>query len=108
MAQTVRCIFALYRDLGCVRRVKEEADLLGLRTKRSTTANATERGGKPFSRGHIYNLLSNPIYIGEIADKGKLYPGQYRVLIDAETWARWKNVRLSSFRSCRFSLALPT
>jgi DNA invertase Pin-like site-specific DNA recombinase len=85
-AETVRCIFALYRELGCVRRVKEETDRLGLRTKRSTTASGLERGGKPFARGHIYQLLSNPIYIGQIAHKGQLYPGQHRALIDAETW----------------------
>src|SRR6266481_2414520 len=85
-AETVRCIFVLYGELGCVRRVKQEADRLGLRTKRSTTANGTERGGKPFSRGHIYRLLSNPIYTGEIAHKGELYPGQHRALIDTETW----------------------
>src|ERR1700758_2688116 len=53
-AETVRRIFALYHDLGCVRRVKEEADRLGLRTKCVTAVNGTERGGKPFSRGHIY------------------------------------------------------
>ena len=58
----------------------------GLRTKRSTTAKGTERGGKPFSRGHIYRLLSNPIYIGQIAHKGQLYPGQHPALIDTETW----------------------
>jgi len=46
-AETVRRVFALYRELGCVRRVKEEADRLGLRTKCSTTTNGTERGGKP-------------------------------------------------------------
>src|SRR5439155_626449 len=86
-AETVRCIFALYRELGCVRRVKQEADRLGLSTKRSTTAGGIERGGRPFSRGHIYNLLSNPIYIGEIAHKGQLYPGQHPGLIDAYTWA---------------------
>src|SRR5438094_795261 len=86
-AETVRRIFALYRELGCVRRVKEEADRLALRTKRSTTAGGIERGGRPFSRGHIYNLLSNPIYIGEIAHKGQLYPGQHPALIDAYTWA---------------------
>src|SRR5580704_1028778 len=85
-AETVRCIFALYRELGCVRRVKEEADRLGLRTKHSTTASGTERGGRSFSRGHIYHLLSNLIYIGEIAHKGQLYPGQHPALIDAETW----------------------
>src|SRR5947207_10073948 len=85
-AETVRRLFALYRELGCVRRVKEEADRLGLATKRSTTASGSERGGGPFSRGHIYRLLLNPIYIGQIAHKGQLYPGQHRALIDTETW----------------------
>src|SRR5258705_4192556 len=32
-AETVRCIFALYRELGCVRRVKEEADPPGAQDK---------------------------------------------------------------------------
>src|SRR6202521_4665914 len=74
-ADTVCGIFRNYRELGCVRRVKAEADRLGLRTKCSTTASGTERGGRSFSRGHIYHLLSNPIYIGEISQKGQLYPG---------------------------------
>src|SRR5499433_1518085 len=85
-AETVRRIFALYRELGCVRRVKDEADRLGLRTKRRTTANGAECGGAPFSRGHLYRLLSNPIYTGRIAHKGQLYPGQHPALIDDETW----------------------
>jgi site-specific DNA recombinase len=85
-AETVRRIFALYREFGCVRRVKEEADRLGLRTKHRTTANGTEHGDKPFLRGHIYQLLSNPIYIGQIAHRGDVYPGQHPGLIDAKTW----------------------
>src|SRR5438309_3078459 len=85
-AETVRRIFALYRELGCVRRVKEEADRLGLRTKLSTTANGIERGGKPLSRGHIYALLANPIYSGRIAHKGALYSGHHPALIEDETW----------------------
>ncbi len=58
-AETVRRIFALYREHGCVRRVKDEADRLELRTKRIRTAKGAERGGTPFSRGHLYRLLSN-------------------------------------------------
>src|SRR5262252_4840011 len=37
-AETVRRLFAFYREFGCVRRVKEEADRLGLKTKRRTTS----------------------------------------------------------------------
>ena len=85
-AKTVRRIFALYLEFGCVRRVKQEADQLGLSTKRGMTADGCQRGGKPLSRGHIYRLLSNPIYTGQIAHKGQLYPGQHPALIDAEMW----------------------
>jgi len=85
-AETVRRIFGLYRELGCVRRVKQEADQFGLSTKRVMTADGRQRGGKPLSRGHIYRLLANPIYTGQIAHKGQLYPGQHPALIDAKTW----------------------
>src|ERR1700730_1784486 len=37
-AETVQRIFVLYRELGSVRRVKEEADRLGLRIQRPMTA----------------------------------------------------------------------
>ena len=77
---------AIYLQLGCVRRVKDEVDRLGLKTKRSTTTNGAERGSKPFSRGHIYRLLSNLIYTGRIAHKGQLYPGQHQALIADEIW----------------------
>ena len=100
-AETVRRIFTLYRELGCVRRVKEEADHLGLRTKCSATANGTERGGKPFSRGHLYTLLSNPIYTGQIAHKGKLHPGQQPALIDDESWSTVRNQLAANTRDHR-------
>ena len=90
-AETVRRIFGLYRELGCVRRVKDATDRLELRTKRRTTAHGAERGGAPFSRGHLYRLLSNPIYTGRIAHKGQLYPGQHPALIDEETWTAVRN-----------------
>ena len=86
-AETVRRIFGLYLDLGCVRRVKEAVDRLGLTTKRRTTATGMMHGGRPFSRGHIYKLLSNPLYIGRIAHKGQLHPEQHDPVIDPETWA---------------------
>ena len=54
-------------------------------------ANGAERGGTSFSRGHIYRLLANPIYIGRIEHNGQLYPGQQPALIDDETWSAVQN-----------------
>jgi DNA invertase Pin-like site-specific DNA recombinase len=49
-ADTVRRLFALYLNLGCVRRVKEAADRFGLTTKRRIVKGVPQ-GEKPFSRG---------------------------------------------------------
>src|SRR3984893_8046584 len=100
-AETVRCIFTLYRELGSVRRVKEEADLLGLSAKRSTTAGGIERGRRPFSRGLIFTLLSQSMYIGEIAHKGRSYSGQHPALIDSETWAAVRDQLAANARDHR-------
>jgi hypothetical protein len=43
-------------------------------------------GGHSFSRGHLYRVLSNPLYAGEIDHKGKRFPGQHPAIIARETW----------------------
>lgn len=85
-AETVRNVFRLYLEHGNVRRVKEEADRLDLTTKIRKSADGQLRGGRPLSRGYIYKLLSNPLYTGCIAHKGKTYDGQHLPIIDTETW----------------------
>ena len=54
--------------------LKQETDHLGLVTKRHEDGSGF-RGGLPFSRGNLYQMLHNPIYAGEIAHKGKGIPG---------------------------------
>jgi site-specific DNA recombinase len=83
-ADAVRKLFDLYLDLGSVRALKEEADRRGIRTK-YRPGNKNE-GGKPISRGNLYALLSNPLYVGEVAHKKATYPGQHEAIINRSTW----------------------
>ena len=85
-AETVGKIFSLYRKLGTVRRLKEEVDRDGLVTKTRRQPDGRATGGRPFTRGHLYQLLSNPIYAGEIAHKGATYPGKHKAIIARDTW----------------------
>jgi site-specific DNA recombinase len=85
-AETVRKIFDLYGELGSVRMVKEELDKKGVFTKRRIQKNGKCLGGKPFSRGNLYQLLSNPLYIGQVAHRGATYPGEHKPIIDAALW----------------------
>ena len=43
-------------------------------------------GGRPLSRGYIYKLLGNPLYVGCIAHKGEIHEGLHPAIIDRATW----------------------
>ena len=85
-AATVRRIFDRYLELGSVRLLKEELDRDGIRSKRRVAGNGLESGGQSFSRGALYTLLSNPIYIGEIRHKGVCHPGSHSPVVERATW----------------------
>jgi len=87
-AETVRRIFDLYDELGCLRLVELAADREGLRTKTRETSDPKMRGGKSFSRGRIQNLLRNPLYIGKIRHKDIIHEGQHTGIIDEEVFKR--------------------
>src|SRR5438552_3730760 len=85
-ALTVRTIFDLFLKLKNVQRVQTELVRLNLTTKPYATPRGRAVGGLSFARGHIYKILSNRLYIGEIEHKGVRYPGQHPPLVDGATW----------------------
>jgi len=85
-AKTVRAIFDLFLKLKNVREVQAELARLKLTTKPHPISTGKILGGLPFSRGHIYRLLSNPLYIGEIAHKEVRHAGQHPGIIDQRIW----------------------
>src|SRR5438034_10797367 len=40
------------------------------------------------SRGHLYWILSNPIYVGRLRRKGQIHDGLHPAVVDLETWDR--------------------
>src|SRR6266478_3874848 len=85
-AVTVRTIFDLFLKLKNVQQVQAELVRLNLTTKPYATPRGRAVGGLSFARGHLYKMLSNPLYIGEIEHRGVRYPGQHPPLIDGATW----------------------
>ncbi|MBT3557485.1 MAG: recombinase family protein [Rhodospirillales bacterium] len=85
-AETIRTLYDLYEQYGSVRAVREEAEQLGLRTRlrKFTTGNVS--GGGPFDRGHIYYILTNPIFAGKIRHRKLIHEGLHDPIIDPERW----------------------
>lgn len=87
-AEIVRSIFALYDSLGCTTKVEAEAAMLGYKSRLREFSSGRRQGGRRFSRGYIHKILTNPIYLGQVRHKDKLYPGMHEPIIDEGLWLK--------------------
>jgi site-specific DNA recombinase len=85
-AATVKHIFERFLALGSVRRLQEELARSGLRSKLRLNRDGTNSGDCRFSRGAIYKILANPIYVGEVPHRTLSHPGQHAAIIERQLW----------------------
>src|SRR5450755_1335989 len=82
----VRRLFHLYLELGCVSRLKVQLDREAIKSKERISPAGNRSGGTLYSRGALYRVLQNPIYIGDIQHREKVYPGEHTGIIPRELW----------------------
>ncbi len=80
-AEQVRGIFRRYLELQSVPALRDALAREGMRSKVHTTRKGLKLGGKPFGRSALFSLLSNRLYVGEIAYKGQIYPAQHEAIV---------------------------
>ncbi|NCT41271.1 MAG: recombinase family protein [Alphaproteobacteria bacterium] len=85
-AKVTRYIFESYLALGCVAKLKRELDNQGITSKTRISKRERKTGGKAYSRGALYSMLQNPIYIGKIRHKEQTYDGQHEAIISQNIW----------------------
>ena len=98
-AHQVRAIYNLYLDYSSLLPVVREIDRRGWRTKQWVTKRGETQGGKPFTKGLLYRVLTNPIYTGKVDYKGKIYDGEHEAIIAPETWEKVQNILQRNGRS---------
>ena len=86
-AETVRLIYSRYLELGAVSTLETELAERNVRTRAFTSASSKTWGNRPFSRGHLYRILSNSVYAGKIVHNDKQHDGQHEAIIDRKTFA---------------------
>jgi len=87
-AATVRLMFEQYIELRSVRLLKEELTRDGVVSKVRVSSKGNRSGGQPFGRGALYELLANPIYLGEIRHRKVRHPGQHLAIVDRPASAK--------------------
>ncbi|MBS0222567.1 MAG: recombinase family protein [Proteobacteria bacterium] len=85
-AETVRYIFQRYLELGTVSAVHAELRRQNIVSKAWVSGSGRQKGGVGYSRGALYYLLRNPLYVGRIAHRGATYEGQHPPIVPLELW----------------------
>ena len=75
-ARTVKIIFDKYLEFKSVRTLKHWLDESNLKSKT----------GHLFSRGALYTILRNPVYIGKIRHKDIIHEGLHATFLNQSTW----------------------
>lgn len=85
-AETVRYIFQRYLELGTVSALQAELRRQNIVSKAWVSGSGRKKGGVGYSRGALYYLLRNPLYVGRIAHRGATYDGQHPLIVQKELW----------------------
>jgi site-specific DNA recombinase len=84
----IRDLYRRYLEIGSVVRLKALLDHEEAQSPLRTDGTGKAIGGALISRGHLYKILSNPIYLGRLTHKGQVYDGLHDPIVDQETWDR--------------------
>src|SRR6266849_4896400 len=58
----------------------------GIRSKRRVSHAGRASGGFLYSRGALYDILRNRLYLGEIAHRGAVYAGEQEAIVSKDSW----------------------
>ncbi len=85
-AALVRDIFARYAEHGSAAQLVRELQIEGHTTKSWVTQGGRQRVGRVIDQQYLFSMLRHRIYLGEISNHGKSYPGQHQAIITRELW----------------------
>ena len=94
-AQTVRRIFQAYLEIGSVHELEAQLSAEEVRSKAWTARSGKAVGGLRLSRGALFYLLKNRVYLGEIRHGDRSYPGAHPPIVDVATFEAVQAMLLS-------------
>lgn len=85
-APRIPVIYQRYLELNCVRKLQASLEAEGWLTPARDNKRPGFGGNKPFSRGHLYRILSNPVYRGMMVHHEEVFPGMHEPILEEDLW----------------------
>lgn len=98
-ARRVREIFDMYVEHQSMLAVVKELNTRGCRTKRWTTRKGTARGGRPFDKNSLYQMLTNVVYVGKVRYKDEVHQGEHHPIVDPAVFTQVQSLMQQNGRS---------
>ena len=103
-AAKVRHTFHRHLKLGSVHALQRELDEQGIRSKQRITQAGKRVGGEPFSRGALFHLLRNRIYLGQIVHRDAVPKGEHQAILEEESFECVQRMLVANARRHRAAL----
>ena len=87
-AEIIRFMFESYLKCGSLLKLQALLNERGAFTKARKKKDGSPLGGIQMSNVYIHRILNNPLYIGQIKHKDKLYKGEHEPIVSEELWAK--------------------
>ena len=97
-AELVRHVFTRFVQCGSTTELAKELNAAGYRTKSWTTKSGALHAGTPWNKAHLYRLLNNPLYLGEVSHKGQRYPGEHEAIVSRQLWDQAHAIMAANYR----------
>jgi site-specific DNA recombinase len=102
-AEHVREIYRRYLKFGCVKKLKAHFDECGVKSKIRISSSGRSTGGTSYSRGALFSILKNRLYLGEVPHKGQSYPGQHEAIVEKDLWDKVRMLLAENIHARRYS-----
>jgi site-specific DNA recombinase len=91
-AEHVRYIFERYCELKSIVALRLALKADGIKSPLRLSKSGVARGGYFLTLGSLNHMLRNRVYVGEVAYKGAVYPGQHVGILDRELFDRVQSI----------------
>ena len=99
-AELVQHIFRRFIETQSPVSMAKELNEQGCTTKTWTTVKGRHRRGVPWDKSHVYRVLNNRTYLGEVAHKGNIYKGEHGAIISREIWDEAHRILEKNAKTC--------
>ena len=98
-AELVQRVFRRFVQIGSTTELAKELNAQGFTTKTWTAKNGNRHVGGPWNKMHVYRILNNPIYIGEVTHREKRYPGEHEAVVPRPLWDKAHVILGNNYRA---------